>query len=158
MTDLYYRKSWEYFDKNKTNYWQDLIKVEENGDRFIGKTGSVYWLTNFAPSSNNEIIGIVKGKVSSFFEMNDNEIKNISKGISKIFKCIYDFGRGYNMTIFSAPLNEHLGHFFSLNVKIISRPMLGENYDRGFSEILHKEPIIVTIPEDLAKDLRKKFK
>jgi len=158
MTDLYYKKSWEYFDKNKTNYWQDLIELEKNGERFIGKTGSVFWFTSFAPTCNNEIVGIVKGNVSSFFEMSESEISDISKGIWKIFKSIYDYGRGYNMTIFSAPLNEHLGHFFSLNVKIISRPMLNESYDRGFSEVLHKEPIIVTIPEDLARDLRKKFK
>jgi len=46
-----------------------------------------------------------------------------------------------------------------LNIKIVSRPRLGEYYttDRGYSEILHKEPVITVIPEDLARDLRKKF-
>jgi len=159
MNDIYYRKSWEYFDKNKTNYWQDLIEQEEYGERYIGKTGSVHWLTSFAPTCNNEIIGIIKGNVSSFFEMTEEDIKDVSKGIWKIFKNIYERGVGYNMSISSAPLNEHLGHFFSLNLKIVSRPKMNEYYtmDRGFCEVLHKEPIITVFPEELASRLRKKF-
>jgi len=159
MTDLYYKKSWEYFDKNKTNYWQDLIEQEVDGERFVGRTGSVFWFTSFAPTCNNEIIGVVKGDVSSLFEMGEEEINNISEGIWRIFRCINRHGSGYNMVMFSAPLDEHLGHFFSLNIKIVSRPRLSEYYttDRGYSEILHKEPVITVIPEDLARDLRKKF-
>jgi len=159
MTDLYYKRSWQYYDKNKTNYWQDLIEQETDGERFIGRTDNVFWLTSFAPTCNNEIMGIVKGNVSSFFEMSEEEINNISEGIWRIFKCINRYGSGYNMVIFSAPLNEHLGHFFSLNLKVISRPMLSEYYttDRGYSEILHKEPVITVIPEDLARELKKKF-
>ncbi len=159
MMDLYYRKSWDYFDKNKSNYWQDLIEQEDGGERFIGKTGSMYWFANFAPIHTGEIIGILKGNVSSFFEMNEEDVKDVCEGIYRIFNCIYGPGKGYNMVIYSAPLNEHLGHFFSLNLSIITRPKMSEYYttDRAYCEILHKEPIITTIPEDLASKLRKKF-
>jgi galactose-1-phosphate uridylyltransferase len=62
------------------------------------------------------------------------------------------------MSIFSAPFDEHLGHFFSLNVRIISRPSSHiYTSDRGFLEILHGEPVVSTIPEELAKELRKVF-
>jgi len=160
MTDKYYRKSWEYFDKNKTNYWQDLIAQERNGERFVGENDSLVWLTGFSPICNDEVIGIMKGNTSSFFELNEKQISDLSEGISKVFKGLYKFKgvTSANMTIFSAPLDEHLGHFFSLNVKIISRPS-DKVYtsDRGFCEIIHKEPVISTIPEDLAKDLKKMF-
>jgi len=159
MMDLYYRKSWEYFDKNKSNYWQDSIEQEEGGERYIGKNGSMYWFTSFAPIHAGEIIGILKGNVSSFFEMTEEGIKDVCEGISRIFKCIYEDGRGYNMVIYSAPLNEHLGHFFSLNLSIITRSKMNQYYttDRAYCEILHKEPVITVIPEDLASRLRKKF-
>ena len=157
--DEYFKKSWDYYDKNKTNYWQDLIEQELDGERFVGRTGSVFWFTNFAPSCNNEVIGIVKGKISSFFELGEEEINDISEGIWKVFKGINRHGFGYNMSIFSAPLDEKLGDFFSLYIKIVSRPKIREYHttDRGFSEILHREPIITVIPEDLARELRKKF-
>jgi len=157
MTDKYFRKSWDYFDKKKSNFWQDLITQDK--ERFIGESDSMIWLTKFCPMCNDEIVGIMKGITSSFLEMNEKQIEDLSDGISRIFKGLYERGiRGINLAIYSAPFNEHLGHFFSLNVRIVSRPS-GKAYtsDRGFSEILHEEPIISTIPEDLAKDLRKFF-
>jgi len=35
MTDKYFRKSWKYFDDNKSNFWQDLINQDK--ERFIGE-------------------------------------------------------------------------------------------------------------------------
>jgi galactose-1-phosphate uridylyltransferase len=160
MTDEYFRRSWMYFDKNKTNYWQDLIIKERNGERFVGESETMAWLTSFAPTCNDEIIGIMKGNVSSFFELSDEQIHDLGKGICRIFRGLYRIKRitSANMSIFSAPFDEHLGHFFSLNVKIISRPSSHiYTSDRGFFEILHGEPVVSTIPEELAKELRKVF-
>ena len=160
MTDKYYRKSWEYFDKNKTNYWQNLISQERNGERFVGENNSMAWLTGFAPICNDETIGIMKGNVSSFFELNEKQISDLSEGIHKIFNGLYKVKgvTSANMTVFSAPLDDRLGNFFSLNVKIISRPSdKAYTSDRAFCEIIHREPVISGIPEELAKDLRKVF-
>jgi galactose-1-phosphate uridylyltransferase len=160
IMDKYYRKSWEYFEKNKTNYWQDLIAQERNNERFVAENDSMVWLTSFAPVGNDEVIGVMKGNVSSFFELNEKQISDLSDGIVKIFKGLYEVKsvNSANMTIFSAPLDEHLGHFFSMNVKIISRPSEKiYTSDRGFCEILHKEPIISTIPEELAKELKMNY-
>ena len=158
MTDKYFRKSWGYFDKNKSNFWQDLITQDK--ERSVGESDSMVWITKFAPICNDEIIGVMKGTTSSFLEMNEKQIEDLSNGISRILKGLYRRGvKAVNLAIFSAPFDEHLGHFFSLNIRIISRPS-GKIYtsDRGFSEILHEEPIISTIPEELANDLRKFFK
>jgi galactose-1-phosphate uridylyltransferase len=158
MTDNYFRKSWEYFDKNKSNFWQDIITQDK--ERFVGESNSIVWLTKFCPICNDEVIGVMKGVTSSFLEMNEKQIEDLSDGISRILKGLHERGvRSANLAIFSAPFDEHLGHFFSLNVRIASRPS-GRIFtnDRGFSEILHEEPIISTIPEELANDLRKFFK
>lgn len=159
MADEYFRKSWMYFDRNRTNYWQDLIMEErKNGERFIGESKNMAWLTSFAPTCDDEIIGIMKGSVSSFLELNDEQIHDLGKSIWRVFRGLYRIKRttSVNMSIFSAPLDEHLGHFFSLNVRIVSRPSSSTS-DRGFFEILHREPVVSTSPEELAEELRKLF-
>jgi galactose-1-phosphate uridylyltransferase len=153
MLDLYLKKSFEYFIKNKSNYWLDLIETEkEIGQRFIGETGSVSWLASFAPTWNDEVIGIINNK-SSFFELQNSQIKDICTGLEKILKGLYEERgiRSINMVVFSAPLKENSDEFFSLNLKIISR---SPTSTWAFSEIIHREPIISTLPEDVAKDLR----
>ena len=156
--DLVLKKSYEYFSSNGSNYWQDLL--DNDSARYIGKTGkSVYWHTAFSPTCADEVIGIVCGK-SSFMELTEDDIFGVADGISKVLRGFYEKGiRSVNMTINSAPLDENLGEFFYLNIRIVSRSLMVENYttDRGFMEVLHNESIISTIPEDVAKGLRDYF-
>ncbi|MEM3521832.1 MAG: hypothetical protein QW589_08270 [Candidatus Bathyarchaeia archaeon] len=62
------------------------------------------------------------------------------------------------MTIFSGPLDKEL-KYFSLNLKIISRPNLEPIYtnDSGFMERIHYELIIEVKPESLAKELKNEW-
>ena len=92
--------------------------------------------------------------------LNEDDIFGIADGISKVLRGFYDKGiRSVNMTINSAPLDENLGEFLYLNIRIVSRSLMVENYttDQGFMEVLHNEPIISTIPEDVALGLKKYF-
>lgn len=44
--------SLEYYEKNETNFWNDLIEQErQTGQRYIGATGRIHWLTSFAPGT-----------------------------------------------------------------------------------------------------------
>ncbi|MCK5474194.1 MAG: hypothetical protein KAI53_02205 [Candidatus Aenigmarchaeota archaeon] len=152
------KKSWQYSHDNNSNFWQDLLDNDE--ERYIGKTGkSVYWHASFAPSCANEVVGIVCGK-SSFLELDSHDIEGIADGIAKVLRGLYAQGvRSVNMTINSAPLNESLASFFYLNIRIVSRSLMVDDYttDQGFMELLHKEPVISTIPETIAKNLREYF-
>ncbi|MCK4968294.1 MAG: hypothetical protein KAS12_04520 [Candidatus Aenigmarchaeota archaeon] len=156
--DLLLKKSHEYYSSEKSNYWQDLL--DNDSSRYIGKTGKrVYWHAAFSPRCNNEVIGIVCGK-SSFLELSEEDIFGIADGISKVLLGLYAKGiRSVNMTINSAPIDETLGEFFYFNIRIVSRSLMVENYttEQGFMEVLHNEPIISTIPEDVALGLRDYF-
>ncbi len=161
-TRLLIEKSNSYFKRHNTNYWRDLSKLEKKiSIRYIGSSGCVDWVSSFAPGGNNEIIGIVNGDASCIVELNKEEIKDLSSGVSKIFKAFSSFGfQSFNMGIYSAPLGRNISDYFLVNLKIVSRPNLKTLYaaDKGFMEILYNENIVSTVPEEVCEDLKRYFK
>ena len=150
-------KSEAYRDRNGSNYWSDLVEVEKTGKhRFIGKTGSVYWLASFAPQGNKEVAAIFSD-ISSLAGLKGRRLGEFCRGLSSILKGYHATGvQSLNMTTFSGPCDEDLSDFYLLNVKLISRPDLTPFYtsDNGFMEKFHQEPVIETMPEGLAEKLR----
>jgi len=150
---MLYEKSRAYYKKNKTNYFGDLARQDK--ERQILSSKKAAWLATFSPSAANDITGILAGK-SSLFDLSAGDIKSFAKDLSRIFSAYWKIGaRSANMAIFSAPLDER-NKFFTLHARIVSRPALMQfnSSDRGFLEVLHKEAVISTIPEDLAKNMR----
>jgi galactose-1-phosphate uridylyltransferase len=145
-----------YFLRNHSNYWDDLVKIEKRKkERYVGKIGSTEWLCSFAPMLNNEVIGITKK--SRILDLTEHEIKCIAEGISRILKAYSSLGiESVNATIYST-MND--AKYFRCIVRIVSRKNITPYYcnDRGFMEGLHEEPVIETLPEDLAFHLKSKF-
>jgi len=150
------KNSLAYYKKFKRNFWLDLIKTEKRKkERFIGRTGSFSWLADFAPIKNNQVAGISE-KVSTITSLKKNDIKGLANGLSKIFKGLWKKGiRSLTMSMFSGPIGKDISKHFLVNLKIVSRPSLVENYvsDIGFMELIHQESVIETLPEDVAKSL-----
>ncbi|HKZ45321.1 MAG TPA: hypothetical protein VJ343_01305 [archaeon] len=157
MTDLLIKKSSEYFKRAKSNFWSDLVKTEKKKkERFIGETGNFSWLADFAPIRNNQVSGVCKG-ISNFSQMKTSQIRDLANGLSKIFKRLWDNKvRTLNLTIYSGPADKDISDYFLLNLKLISRPVLAQYYvsDIGFMEYMHQEPVVETLPENVAKSLR----
>jgi len=155
-SNLLLKKSLSYYKKCKRNFWLDLINAEKRKKkRFIGKTGSFFWLTDFAPIKNNQVAGISE-KASSITSLNKANIKDLSTGLSKIFKGLWKKGvRSLTMSMFSGPIDKDISKHFLVNLKMVSRPKLTENYvsDIGFMELIHQESVIETLPEHVAKSL-----
>lgn len=152
--DALYRKSWDFFDRTKENFWDEYSA--KDSERFIFQAGNTSWHASFAPRAANEVIGIVSGK-SGFFDLTPESIAEMALGISKAFSALWKIGaRSANMAIFASPLNENLSHFFNMHIVIVSRPEPKEFYtaDRGFMEVLHREPVVSYLPEDLAQNMR----
>jgi len=153
------RKSEEYFRKNGSNYWSDLIDAErERKERLIAEIDEIVWLTSYAAQGNNEVVGIFSG-ISNVGMMRESHIEALSHGLSRVLRGYNDLGvRSFNMSVFSGPLNQDLKHY-SLNLKVMSRPGLRALYtsDCGFMERFHDEPVVETLPEDLAGKLRRHF-
>jgi galactose-1-phosphate uridylyltransferase len=153
------QKSQEYHKIHGTNYWTDLVETEAwLKERFIGTSGDVSWLTNYAPMGKNEVLGIVTSPISHFRAFDEVLIRDFSEGLSKIFKGLWEkrHVRSINFTIYSGPIDTNLSDYFRVHIKMISRPVLRPFYtsDTAFMENFYAEPIIETAPEDVASDLR----
>ncbi len=154
MQQLLHEKSRGFYKRTGKNYFEALAK--EDRERRIISSKKMAWLATFSPSAANDITGIFHGR-QSLFGMTESDIKIFAKELSRIFSAYDAVSSGSaNMSIFSSPLGGE-NKFFTLHVRIISRPALQEFYtaDRGFLEVLHKEPVVSAIPEELAKSMRK---
>lgn len=153
-------KSKSYYEQNGSNYWSDLAEAEKaSRERFIGEIGSVNWLASFAPQGNREVLAVLSG-TSSLAEFGKRGLSEFCGGLSKILKGYHALGvQSFNMGTFSGPCDEDLSDFYLLNARLVSRPNLAPFYtgDKGFMEIFYKEPIVETMPEDMAEELRAHF-
>jgi len=149
-----------YYERSGSNYWLDLIEAERGGERWIGETGCVAWLTSFAPQGNREVLAIFSSGVSTVIRMKDSDLTDFCEGLSRILKGYHTIGvESFNMSFFSGPNDDDLSEYYLLHAKLVSRPNLEPFYtcDDGFMEKLHGEPVIEAKPEDTAERLRSCF-
>lgn len=151
-------QSREFHEHYGRNYWAELVSAEKGaGERYIGASGGVHWLASFAPMESMEVIAIFEG-ACSLSELGEG-LSDFCRGLSRVLKGYKALGVGsFNLSSFSAPRGERL-EFYSLNFRLIARPPLGQLYtsDSGFMERLHLEPVVDTLPERLAEELRSHF-
>ncbi|NIM45441.1 MAG: hypothetical protein GTN80_06785 [Nitrososphaeria archaeon] len=155
-------RSKEYFLRNERCFWVDLVEKEEaSEERHIGRSGSFSWLASWSPLGNNEILGVAREPISCITDLEDTQIGDLAEGLSKVLKGLRE-KRGVfslNFSVYSSPMVKENGEFFRLFIKIISRPSPRSFYasDQGFMEVLQREPVIHTMPEDVARDIRTYF-
>jgi galactose-1-phosphate uridylyltransferase len=147
----------EYRKLNGGNYWLDLIGSERGGERWIGETGSVAWMTSFAPQGNREVLAVFSGGVSSLVQLTEHGLRDFCEGLSRVLRGYHEMGVGsFNMGFFSGPNDQNLSDRYLLHAKLVSRPNFEAFYtsDDGFMEKFHGEPIIEARPEDVAERLK----
>lgn len=145
-------RSRDYYMRTGENYWKELVQEEKRlGERYLGKTGRIHWLTTFAPSGNREVMGVVED-VSSLSGLREM-LGDFSNGLHRILKGYNELGIwSITFTTFSGPAGEPIEEFYWLNTKMISRPYPFPFYvsDCGFMEKFHDETVIETLPEDIS--------
>jgi UDPglucose--hexose-1-phosphate uridylyltransferase len=138
-------------------YWDKLLRAEEEaGERFLARGRTVAWLASFAPIGNREVLAIFEGK-PSLASLDDADVEEFARGLAVITRYYAETGvTSLNMALYSAPLEEGAGEYFYLHARVISRPAPTQLYvnDDGFMEKLNWEPVIDTLPEELAESLR----
>jgi UDPglucose--hexose-1-phosphate uridylyltransferase len=154
---LYLTACQSYFKKYNENYWLSLLESEEQeGTRFLGKIGDVSWITSYVPLGNDEICGVFHN-ISSLYELDDQAIVDLSKGLKRVFTAYTLYGiHSFNLSTLSA---SGADESFRLVVRIIARPYPQSYYnnDSGFMERLHEEVIVESLPEKVASDLKEYF-
>ena len=162
LTEKFLHKSKQYLEKNKSNYWLDLIASEKKiGDRFIAENDFMTWLATYSPFGKNELTGIITKPITDITTFSKEDSKQLAAGLAKAFKALYS-ARGatsVNMAIYLGPIGEDRSDDYRINLKIVSRPDLLPNYtgDIGFMELLHYEPIAAANPESIAETVKKYF-
>jgi galactose-1-phosphate uridylyltransferase len=151
------KASAEYFQEHRVSYWPELVESEKRlGERYIGRLGSVHWLTPFAPKGLNDAMGIVSG-VSEVSSLTQNELGDIAKGIVKILGYYHDTGvRSFNIAIYLGPFGERTD-YFDVNVRIVSRYGYKRNFvnDVWALQYLLEEQEVYEAPEETCSKLTK---
>ncbi|MFQ5974828.1 MAG: hypothetical protein ACE5J5_00735 [Candidatus Hydrothermarchaeales archaeon] len=159
LTKAYLDASDDYQKKKGENFWLKLVNEEEKAnERFIARTGSIAWFTSFVPLGNNEVNAVFT-VAQSLADLSDKDISDLSKGIKNVLTAYSSLSvQSFNITSYSTPLGEER-ESFRLNFKFISRPSPSTYYtsDTGFMEILHRERIVESMPEDVAKTMKTFF-
>jgi len=151
--------SQEYHETKGTNYWSDLLEQErQTGERYIGKTGSTEWLTDFAPKGRiSDILAIFPGK-TSITELSEGELRDFSAGLLKVCRYLDELNvPSFNMATYSG-LDK--GQFWA-HARITPRAFLLyspiETSDQFYYQVLQDENICILPPEAACERLRKHF-
>ncbi|MEZ4525428.1 MAG: hypothetical protein R2941_05845 [Desulfobacterales bacterium] len=148
-----------YKEKNKTCYWDDLVKAEsEKGERFLAKTGRITWLSSFAPLGvAGDVLGVVEG-IASMTELTDADLSDIAKGLTAAMRA-YD-----RMGIYSFNMNFYPGakgdDFTRLHLVFSPRTFFNQALgtpDVGAGQKLFNESVCMARPEDINAMLKPEF-
>lgn len=147
-----------YFDETGRSYFTDLIEEERNaGLRYISRRGSWHWLVSYSPSGTNEIIAVHE-KISDFGLLSDEDLKDLSSGVSKALLLYESLGHlSFNYSLYSKKNGGQDG--MRCLFRIITRQNLYPNYrndDYFLQKMLNAELIIIP-PEELAEKARSFF-
>jgi UDPglucose--hexose-1-phosphate uridylyltransferase len=148
-------------EENGACFWGELLKAEERaGERIVARGSRVAWLASYAPIGNREIIAIFAGK-PSLDSLDSLDIEEFAQGLEAVARYYAATGvMSLNMSFYSAPRDSEWADSFYLHARIISRPTPTQLYvnDDGFMEKMNWEPVIDTLPEELAESLRPRFR
>lgn len=151
-------KSKDYFERNKKNYWEDLVAEEWRRDeRFIFGNGSLSVLASFAPRGFNEIQFIFKK--GSLTDLEEKEIDEFAHTLTRALLGYKEMGIGsFNLITYSGPVNKKIDSY-SLHAKLFSRPYPRAIYtnDTGPLERGYDVWVIDTLPEELTCKMRRYF-
>jgi galactose-1-phosphate uridylyltransferase len=145
-----------YTRKNKTLFWNDLVRTEkELGERYIATFGKVHWFVSFAPVGTNEICAVVEDH-ASITTLGQEEIFSLARGIVATLRYYYDQNlNSFNFAIYSFSGEDS----HQLLIRIISRTPVQPYYLNDWTsfEALQSELTANIYPEVLCREIRPYF-
>jgi len=150
--------SQQYYMTNSTNFWSGLVAEEQKlGERYIGDTGNICWLTSFAPRGKLlDILAIFQNR-DSFLSISEPEFRDFTAGLERVFRYMdaqnfYSF----NLSINSGVVGDS---YFWTQARIIPRLTLLEieASDCTYYDVLQDLHFSVRYPEDNCRELKEYF-
>jgi len=155
LAERYLRGGYQYLMRHGRSYWDDLLLKERHSNRFLFGN-EISWLAQAVPLGEREVRAILPVSCMADFEP---YIGSFIEGFLSILAMYRSLGtHAFNMSIFFD--REASLHGFSAFCSVISRinPNVSSISDTAFMERLHQEPVILTLPEELAAYYRKGWK
>jgi UDPglucose--hexose-1-phosphate uridylyltransferase len=148
------KRAEEYFQRTGGYLFSDYPAHErQDGDRYIGKTGSWEWMAAFAPEGFYEIWGILP-KVTSLFQITDPDWNDLAQGVVNTQRFYRSLCRnGYNLGMLFV---EDGTPYLEMRIVILARSNYAawvRNDHTGF-EVMLGDMATFTSPEDTAKKAR----
>jgi UDPglucose--hexose-1-phosphate uridylyltransferase len=134
-----------------------LDAERRNGERYLGDTGRIQWVASFAPIAPAELRAFASG-ISSPAELTDDLTGELAHGLSLALSAYADMGfESFNCAIYGAPPGVK---GYPLNLRLACRSNLKPFYrsDSTFLERLHWEGAVDLSPEDVAQQIRERFR
>lgn len=115
------QQSATYFANHGSCYWEDLVRTEKKlGERYLGRIGSVDWITPFAPLGFCDVQGIVSD-TASLSSLSESGLEELASGLSKVLGFYHENGiRSFNAAIYSG-LGEESANSFRVSMRIVAR-------------------------------------
>ncbi|HMA05132.1 MAG TPA: galactose-1-phosphate uridylyltransferase [Methanomicrobiales archaeon] len=147
----YLAGSEEYLRKRERTYWDDLRRAERDAGRIL-KEGRIFWHAQAVPLGEKEIRGVLP--VSHLPGLRPL-IPDLARDLLGFISFYRDLGTyAFNFALFfdREGCNGGFSAFCSLIARINPNP--SSMSDSAFMERLHLEPVILTLPENLARMFR----
>ncbi len=151
--------SQRYYEEVGSNFWSDLVEQEkQTGQRYIGATGNIHWLTSFVPKGRlSDVLAIFKGK-TSMVELSEDDLHDMAVGLLKIFGYLDELNLlSFNLATYSG---FDKGQFWA-HARITPRSLLLyspiETSDQFYYQQMHDENICILSPEVACEKLKKHF-
>jgi UDPglucose--hexose-1-phosphate uridylyltransferase len=148
-----------YLKINGTNYWDDLVKVEEaNRERYLGRIGRTTWLTAYAPMGvTGDVLSVVDGAQSTL-ELTDDDLSDLCVGLTKAMAAYDKMGiYNFNMNFFTgAEGDEHARVHLLFSPRTFLNQVIGSS-DVASLRNLFNETICMAFPEEINVMLKPEF-
>jgi UDPglucose--hexose-1-phosphate uridylyltransferase len=138
------------------DYFGDLVRVEEGGERWVGREGGVSWLTGFAPLGHIDIVGVFEGR-SSIFDLADEDVGVLARSLLGIFAYLDEEGfASFNFALYGLEGTDGFTVHCRLSPRFLLSNALGAS-DVNYFETSHAESLAFFYPEAAARGLRERF-
>ena len=149
-----------YMAANGSNYWDDLVKSEiETGERFLGQTGRITWLSHFAPLGvAGDVLAVADG-VRCTLELTEQDLTDIATGLTRVMAAYDKMGiYSFNMNFFTGAKGDDFTRFHLLFSPRTFFNQALSTPDVGAGQKLFNETVCMAYPEEINEMLRPDFR
>ncbi|MBW2489133.1 MAG: hypothetical protein JRE88_17780 [Deltaproteobacteria bacterium] len=148
-----------YYEQQRTNFWDDLVKTEEtDGRRFLGKIGRTSWLTVYAPLGVAGDVLAVVDATRCTLDLTGEDIENLAQGLTNLMAAYDKMGvYNFNMNFFPGARGDaHARFHLVFSPRTFFNQALGTP-DVGALRNLYNEGICMAFPEEINEKLKPEF-